>query len=149
MSSKKLKIMIVEDEKSVRESHTWFFEDLGNEVIFGEVPFSCDVWKGYSCTRNAPCADVLIIDHHLPGMKGLEFLADLKTKGCKRPFSNVLLISGDTTSIDMDKAKEIGVTVVQKPIEIEFLEAWLKNIKRPDDRQLNSIYLKSNKSDPN
>ena len=45
MMQKRLKIMIVEDELCVRESLTWFLEDLGHEVNAGVATFSCEIYK--------------------------------------------------------------------------------------------------------
>jgi hypothetical protein len=36
----KLKIMLVEDEECIRDSLTWFLEDLGCEVIDGLAQFN-------------------------------------------------------------------------------------------------------------
>jgi hypothetical protein len=35
MHPTKLKIMLIEDEACIRDSLTWFLEDLGHEVIDG------------------------------------------------------------------------------------------------------------------
>ena len=121
--------MIIEDELCVRESLTWFLEDLGHEVNAGVAPFDCDVYKGHDCSRNAACTDVLLIDQHLPGMKGLDFIESLVKRGCKGISANILLMSGDSTSIDLEKATALGVTVVQKPMNLAYLEEWLNNVK--------------------
>ena len=125
----KLKIMLIEDEACIRDSLTWFLEDMGHEVIDGLVPFNCEVYHGESCSGNVSCADVLLIDQHLPGMIGLEFIQLLKERGCKGITSNMILMSGDTTSIDRTKAERLGCTVVQKPMSFEFLGDWLENVK--------------------
>jgi len=121
--------MIVEDEESIRESFKLFLEDLGHNVITADAPHQCDVYKGHQCTRKKSCTDVLIIDHHLPNLLGLDFIEQLKERGCQGIISNMLLMSGDATSINPDRARNLGVTVVQKPMTFEFLEGWLKNVK--------------------
>lgn len=128
MADKKLAIVIIEDEECVRESLTWFMEDLGHVVSSGEVPSDCDLFKGKSCTRSSSCFDVMIIDHHLPGLIGLEFIEHLQENGCKGLMSHILLASGDSTSINQKKAEQLGITVVQKPMSFSFLETWLDNI---------------------
>lgn len=125
----KLRIMIIEDEACIRDSLTWFLEDLGHEVIASSGPFNCDVYQGENCSRKVSCADVLLIDQHLPGMVGLDFIQILKERGCKGITSNMILMSGDTTSIDRKKAERLGCTVVQKPMSFEFLDDWLENVK--------------------
>ena len=128
MSERKMKIMIIEDEMCIRDSLQWFLEDLGHDVIAGDSPFDCNVYNGGKCTKRVSCTDVLIIDQHLPGMRGLDFIEQLAERGCKGITSNMLLMSGDTTSIDLQKAERLGVNVVQKPMDFEYLENWLNNL---------------------
>ncbi len=129
MHAKKLRIMIIEDEPCIRDSLTWFLEDLGHEIIAAEIPADCHVYQGHTCKRKTSCTDVLLIDQHLPGMKGLDFIEALVERGCKGITSNMLLMSGDSTSIDQERAKQLGCTVVQKPMDFEFLNNWLENLE--------------------
>lgn len=131
VQSTKLKIMIIEDEPCIRESLTWFLEELGHEVVATEIPGDCHVYQGHLCERKISCTAVLLIDQHLPGMKGLDFIEALFERGCKGITSNMLLMSGDSTSIDHAKAKRLGCTVVQKPMDFEFLNNWLNNLPNP------------------
>jgi CheY-like chemotaxis protein len=132
MTAKKLKIMIIEDETCIRESLTWHLEDLGHTVVANDSPFDCAVYNGGTCSKKVYCTEVLLIDQHLPVIKGLDFIEELCERGCKGIRSNILLMSGDTTSIDQEKAKALGVTVVQKPMDFEYLEKWLSEVKVPD-----------------
>ena len=128
MTSRSLRIMIIDDEPCIRDSLQWYLEDLGYQVVVGPEPFNCDVYQGRDCCRKVSCTDVLLIDQHLPGMKGLDFVEALATRGCQGIRSNILLMSGDSTSIDLNKARELGITVVQKPMELDFLAKWLNEI---------------------
>jgi len=129
MPSAKLRIIIIEDEDCIRDSLKWFLEDLGHEVIANSAPFTCDVYQGGNCSRKVSCSDVLLIDQHNPGALGLDFIQILNECGCKGITSNMILMSGDTTSIDRKKAEMLGCTVVQKPMSFEFLEDWLEKVK--------------------
>ena len=127
--NRKLRILIIEDEESIRDSLQWFLEDLGHEVATTEIPHQCDVYKGETCTRKKSCTDALIVDQHLPGMLGLDFIEQLAKHGCRGIISNMLLMSGDSTSIDSDRAERLGVTIVQKPMTFGFLDDWLEGVK--------------------
>jgi len=129
MGKTRLKILVIDDEKSIRDSLQWFLEDMGHEVMVASAPFDCYVYQGGNCTNAVSCTDVLLIDYNLPEMNGLEFIQLLKERGCKGVTQNMILMSGDTTSIDMAVAKKLGCTVVQKPMSFDFLESWLLNLK--------------------
>jgi len=123
---RKLKILIIEDEECIRDSLTWYLEDLGHQVSAVSAPFHCNVYRGERCPRDARCTDVLLIDQHLPELRGLDFIELLTQRGCKGVTRNIILMSGDTTSINMEKAARLGCTVVQKPMSFEFLDQWLE-----------------------
>ncbi|PLY02853.1 MAG: hypothetical protein C0623_03090 [Desulfuromonas sp.] len=124
-----MKILVIDDEKSIRDSLQWYLEDLGHEVIVESAPFHCHVYQGGDCTNALSCTDVLLIDYNMPDMNGLEFIQVLKERGCKGITKNMILMSGDAMAIDMDVAEKLGCTVVQKPMSFDFLNNWLLNIK--------------------
>lgn len=125
----KLKIVVIDDEESIRDTFRWHLEDLGHEVITCAEPVTCEVYSVDSCEQNAPCCDTLIIDYHMPGMNGLEFIESLVKHGCHGSTENILLMSGDTTRIDMQKVEKLGCRVVQKPLPLAFLEEWIEEVK--------------------
>ena len=125
----KLKIVVIDDEESIRDTFKWLLEDLGHEVITCAEPVTCEVYSRDSCQQDTPCSDTLIIDYHMPGMNGLEFIESLVQHGCHGKTENVLLMSGDTTKIDMQKVEKLGCRVAQKPISLVFLEEWVEEIQ--------------------
>jgi DNA-binding response OmpR family regulator len=121
----KLKIFVIDDEKSIRDTFRWHLEDLGHEVFTFAAPAECDVQKHCACQKSIPCADALLIDYNMPGMNGLDFIEKQLTHGCKADSRNILLMSGDTSNIDMKKAAMLGCRVEQKPFSLESLEMWI------------------------
>jgi len=126
----KLKIMIIDDDECIRDTFKWHLEDLGHEVQTAEAPESCDIYQGHTCNKAIACGDVLLIDYNMPGMNGLDYIEMLSNRGCKGMTSNMLLMSGNTTGIDMVKAQALGCTVFQKPMTFDQLEEWLETVKQ-------------------
>jgi len=130
-----LKIFVIDDEESIRISLKWHLEDLGHEVITAAQPHLSGLLPGHLCSQDIACGNVLIIDYHMPGLTGLECIEMLLQQGCGGYTSHILMISGNTSAIDMAKAREYGCTVMQKPVSLLELEHWLdvveKNLEGP------------------
>ena len=125
----KLKIVVIDDEPSIRDTFKWHLEDLGHEVLTFAEPGVCDVYQGGLCQKTSPCSDALLVDYHMPGMNGLDFIENMVKSGCHGNPENVILMSGDTSRIDMDRVKKLGCRVVQKPLSLSVLEDWIEQVK--------------------
>jgi len=75
----------------------------------------CDIYTGNCCGSESACTDVLLIDYNMPRMTGLEFIELMSRRGCKVCPAAKIIMSGDTTAIDMERVKQQGCQVVQKP----------------------------------
>ena len=126
-----MKVFVIDDEECIRDSLKWYLEDLGHEVLTAPEPTSCQVYQGHDCSQSSPCGDALLIDYNMPKMNGLEFIENMKKRGCKGIAANKLLMSGNTNDICREKVQRVGCTLVQKPIDFSYVETWLKNLKSP------------------
>ncbi len=130
----RLKILIIDDEECIRDSFKWHLEDMGHKVVTAPEPMLCELYSGHDCQLEHPCADLILIDYRMPRMTGLEFIELLSKRGCIIHPENRVLISGDTTSIDMAKVKQLGCQVLQKPISLDTLDKVIfaaeKNLAR-------------------
>ena len=126
----RLKILVIDDEECIRDTFKWHLEDLGHEVLTASEPMMCDVYNGHDCHKEHPCTDVLLIDYRMPRMTGLEFIELLSKRGCKSLAANRIIISGDTSPIDMDKVKQLGCQVLQKPLSLKRLEETISKVDR-------------------
>lgn len=122
------KVFIIDDEECIRDSLKWFLEDLGYDVQTAEEPTACSVYGGHDCSQTAPCGHALIIDHQMPTMTGIEFIELLIKRGCKGVVSNMLVISGNISQVDMEKAAMLGCTVANKPVDLVFIKKWLEGL---------------------
>ena len=125
-----LEILVIDDEECIRDSLKWYLEDLGHEVRTASEPAACGVYLGHMCSQSVACGDALLIDYNMPGINGLEFIERLKKRGCKGITSNMLIMSGNVSDIDMVKAEELGCKVLQKPVHFEMLDAWFVEVKK-------------------
>lgn len=123
-----LKIIIIDDEECIRDSLRWYLEDLGHQVLTAAEPLACDIYHGHECVQKEPCADALIIDYKMPEMNGLEFIELLHDRGCKGMTSNMLLITGNTGDLNLEKVKALNCQYLQKPLSYAMLDGWLSSV---------------------
>jgi FixJ family two-component response regulator len=102
------KIYMVDDDDAVRDSLTLLLESHGFDVAsFASAAEFAAAYKpnGRAC---------LILDQHLPGMTGLDFLASRQGTGLRLP---VILITGGPDQRIRDRATALGVAAFfEKPV---------------------------------
>ena len=130
VSEMKLRIVVIDDEECIRDSLKWHLSDLGHEVIVSEEPLQCDVILGHDCSQEQSCADVLITDNNMPGMKGLDLIELMQQKGCRRGTEFKAIISGAFSKDDLARAARIGCKIIWKPFSFDELEEWIEEVKR-------------------
>jgi len=102
-------ILVVEDERLVREALTLILEDQGHQVTAVENgEMALDALSGAEY-------DIALVDLGLPGMNGYHVAEQVKKRESRIP---VLLVTGWGDDVDHDRAKGIGIAgVVSKPYE--------------------------------
>jgi len=127
-----MKVLIIDDEKSIRMALKDILEDEGHEVALAE-----DGKKGLEQAL-ASNFDVIFCDIKMPGMDGVEVLDKLVEEGIE---SSVVMISGHG-SIDtaVECIKKGAFDFIQKPPDLNRILITLKNAS-----EKNSI-VKENKT---
>jgi FixJ family two-component response regulator len=100
-------IVVVDDDAAVRGSLKFALEIEGFAVR--TYPKGADLLGD---VRRADCA-CFIIDQKLPGMNGLDVVAELRKERIATP---VILITSHPTSVLQQRAAQAGVPIVEKPL---------------------------------
>ena len=105
---RKLRILIIEDEPALAALLKQVLLQKGHDVHVFSDPTSCPVYRGHEseCPQNTACADVIISDHMMPNMTGIDFFRFQRMRGCKAPDENKVLITGTAIHADLKKAIE-------------------------------------------
>lgn len=122
LNDMKLRIFVIDDEESVRETFRMHLEGQGHEVVTASEPWICDVYCGRDCEEENPCGHLLLLDYHMPRMTGLEFVEAMARRGCKSATTNKIIMTSNTAAIDMDRVRKVGCQVVSKPLTLYELD---------------------------
>ncbi len=124
------RIMIIDDDESIRESLGVYSEMLGYEPVLFTGPESCNVFHidNHACSNENHCAEILIVEQNMKKMTGLDFIQQQLDKGCKHPARHKVVISDSLTRKEFMQAKKLGCHVLQKPVTYEIFERWVKEL---------------------
>ena len=124
---KKGKIVIVDDEKGVRESVKMILKDDYNLSIFTQAEEALKEFR-------EDMADVVLLDIKMPGMNGIELLKRLKEID---EDIEVIMITGYGTLDSATEAMRYGASAyINKPFNRnEFLEIIKERIKKKGEKR--------------
>jgi DNA-binding NtrC family response regulator len=130
-----MKILVVDDEKSLAKTMTSFLKDLGHEV---ECAFTGVDGKN-KAEQFKP--DVVLLDVHLPDILGLEVLQDLKSKD---PSPVVLMVTGSgTVKHAVDAMRKGAEDYLTKPLDLDELQVLLEKTSATLDLRQEVLDLKN------
>lgn len=113
-----LRILLAEDEEDLREVVCEWLRADGFEV----VPVA-DGQEALARLSRDPAYDVVLLDHEMPGPRGLEVLETLRTRGDRIA---VLLMSGSLV-LEAAELARLGLgPVLHKPIALTALSAAVR-----------------------
>ena len=117
---KHMKILLVDDDRWIRDSMTLLFETEGCELLALET-----AEEGLQAVKQQKI-DIAIVDYRLPGMDGLEFL---KYITALKPDTLRILITAHIDKKVVIEADQLGVEdFIAKPFTSESIEASLSRL---------------------
>ncbi|WP_163327634.1 response regulator [Desulfurobacterium thermolithotrophum] len=118
-----MKVLIVDDERTIRETVKEILEDEGFEIFTEEAGS-----KVISAIEELK-PDILILDLFLPGISGMEILKELHERGITQSLA-VVIISGHGTVETSVKAMKLGAfDFLEKPIKYDKLIEVIEDAK--------------------
>ncbi|HSS80750.1 MAG TPA: response regulator transcription factor [Gaiellaceae bacterium] len=118
-----MKILVVDDERAVRESLRRALELEGYEIELAE-----DGSQALQLLETAPEPDAMVLDILMPGVDGLEVSRTLRRKGSKLP---ILMLTARTQVEDRVEGLDAGADdYLTKPFALEELLARVRALLR-------------------
>ena len=124
----KLKIVIFEDDSDFAEMLQTILVMSGHDVEAFPDPSLCPIYRDHElcCSKGSPCAEVIISDHRMPIITGLDFFKLQRERGCKALDQNKVVISGSVLDEEMRRDIEgLGCHFIRKPFKMNELLAWV------------------------
>jgi len=117
-------ICIIDDDADVRDSVRALLESYG----FRTISFS----SAGEFLSASPAADIgcFLLDLHMPGMTGLEFLEHLRNTGIQTP---AIMVTANGNKLSSRFARAGALAVLRKPIGDEELLQWVRKALAPTD----------------
>jgi len=125
--TKPMRVLFVEDEKTLRETTASFFNEL-----FDYVVTAVNGIDGLEKFENEPF-DLVISDITMPKMDGIEMLSKVRESGSKVPF--IMLTAHNDMKYHMSSAKHGVHGYVTKPIALESFAEILWRLKEAIEMQ--------------
>lgn len=127
-SSKKLKVLVFEDDPSMSNLFGMMLQGCGYDVSIFPDPTACQVYRNQKCDcpMDSPCADAIITDISMPNMTGIELLRLQRKRGCKALDANKALMSAADTPLHREAIEELGCHFFRKPFKMSEIKQWLE-----------------------
>jgi CheY-like chemotaxis protein len=125
---RKLRILIFEDDPALAALLKQVLLQKGHDVHVFSDPTSCPVYSDHEIEspQNTACAGVIISDHMMPNMTGVEYYRLQRLRGCKAPDENKALITGSAMHADLKQAiNELGCHFIKKPFKVDEILRWV------------------------
>lgn len=122
---RKTRILIIDDDKWIRNSLSMFFEGEGCRITACET-----AEEGFEVLESQDCR-IIIADYRLPGMDGLEFFRHVQET--HQQTLKILITAYGNQNI-FEEAESIGVgTVIQKPFTVGIIKQSLISLLKNDN----------------
>ncbi len=120
-------IALVEDDQDVADLVNVVLSDLGFDVQHFNEGLGLLDWM------NVHSADLVITDLHLPGLTGIEIIAELRSRSYEGP---IIVLSATSSTDDRRRAHEAGCSLfLKKPIHmVHLLTEVVRLIEQREDK---------------
>jgi len=127
----KLRILVIDPNKSLRELLQLYLERLGHSVRSSHEPRHCSLFcrlddEQFCCPQVSACADVVFMDMLLPQSNTLNFFQLLRRRGCKTIDVNKTIMSTGVSKQVEEMMAAFGCNHMRKPFRLDKVRSWVE-----------------------
>ncbi len=120
----KMKILVIDDEASVRESFKWLLP--GHELLLAK-----DGEEGINLIKQHPDLELVITDRRMPRMDGEEVARFIQLHNQTHDLE-LKVIMMTSSALEEEMVKALGIyAVINKPFDVALLQAVVEAVLRP------------------
>lgn len=120
------KVLIVDDEKEVRMTFEDYFR---NQLGFDSITFASDGLEAF--TESAlQKFDVITLDHHMPFLRGDQFLTALRSKPGINQQTHVIMISAHLPELEEHIRTIENTFFIDKPVDFKRLQRYVNMTRK-------------------
>ncbi|MBW2690329.1 MAG: response regulator [Deltaproteobacteria bacterium] len=123
-----MRIIIIEDDQTLATLIKNLLFIKGHEVQVFSDPTVWPIYKDHEpqCPKNSSCADVIISDHLMPNMTGIDFFKLQRLRGCNVLDANKALVTGSDIDDGLkNDIEELGCHYICKPFRVSEIIKWI------------------------
>lgn len=121
MSLFRARIVLVEDDELSRVMLETWLKNSGRDFISFASPAEMG---GFQLDFSDDHVDLVVTDHYMPIVSGLEFVRHLLELGFDG--RNIAMMSADWCDARRRVCKAWGVTIFEKPLRLSSLKGWIE-----------------------
>ena len=124
------RVILLEDNKSLRYLFSEIFADRGYETFVFSTPAICPLQlvPECRCSVNETCTDIIVSDLDMPQISGLRFIETQKKKNCK--CKHIAIISARWSEQNLALAHRLGCKIFTKSSNFEEFYRWLDEVEK-------------------
>ena len=127
------RVILLEDNKSLRYLFSEIFADRGYETFVFSTPAICPLQlvPDCRCSVNETCTDIIVSDLDMPQISGLRFIETQKKKNCK--CKHIAIISARWSEQNLALAYRLDCKTFTKSSNFEEFYKWLDEVEKSID----------------
>lgn len=132
---RKPRAIVCDDDDVIIHVFRHLLEAEGYEVLTAGTPMTCSFYRDHAdtCPQHNRCTDILVTDHSMPGMTGMELLELQHRGGCKLTSENKALMTGIDDRQLKERAVSLGCHFFAKPLLVPTLLEWIRECEKRFD----------------
>jgi two-component system response regulator (stage 0 sporulation protein F) len=132
-SEARMNVLVVDDESGIRSVLAMILKLAGHQAHF-----ATDGDEALEMFDRAPAPfDLVITDHQMARVSGLELARGLRSKGFKR---DIIVVTAYAATLDLQEYEKLDIVgIMKKPFDITELRRWVESCRLRSEKAVSAV----------